>query len=417
MQLFYFTRRTRYLLLFVIVLAANGCLLKKEKNIEKASAGHKTAEERMDDIEARVQYELNMLKDPATNTIPEGIREKELAQAMQVQLQNSLTTPTVANAYTFQGPNNLGGRTRALAYDVRYNGGSNQVILAGGVSGGIFKSNDDGATWVRKSPTGEHFSCTSLAQDPRPGFQDTWYYTTGEASGNSTGAAGAFYTGNGVYKSTNNGETWARLASSNTTALETFSVPQDIINKVIVDPINGNVYIACASAIRRSTDGGSTWATVLNGTLASSNQFTDIVVTSTGKLYAAFAGTNTNTVDGVWSSLPGATSGDVGSWTRIAGTGAATNPAGWNAVNNYGRVVLGIAPSLETRVYALYFNNTASSCLGVAAPEAELFRWDDGSSAWTDLSANLPNEAGCLDGNDPFAVQGGYDPGGGRKAG
>jgi hypothetical protein len=406
MRLFCFIRSTSYLLLFIIVLTANGCLLKKEKEVpQKEESG----DERMDDIESRIQYEFNMIKDPATNSIPEGIHEKEMEQARQVQLQNSLTTPTVSNVYSFQGPNNLGGRTRALAYDVRYNGGSNQTIMAGGISGGIFKSNDDGATWVRKSPLGEHFSCTSLAQDPRVGFQNTWYYTTGEASGNSTGAAGAFYTGNGVYKSTDNGETWARLVNSNTTPLESFSVAQDIINKVIVDPINGNIYIACAATIRRSVDGGTTWTSVLNGTLANSNQFTDIVVTSTGKLYAAFAGTNTSTVDGVWSSLPGATSGDAGSWTRIAGTGAATNPAGWNAVNGYGRVVLGIAPSLETRVYALYYNNTTSNCAGVAAPEAELFRWDDGSSAWTDLSANLPNEAGCSNGNDPFAVQGGYD--------
>lgn len=361
---------------------------------------------RQTDLKGAAEFELNMLKNPVTGQIPEGIRELEKQQAREIAAaQRGITA---SNTYTYQGPDNLGGRTRALAYDVRYNGTSNRVILAGGVSGGIYKSTDDGATWTRKSPLGEHFSCTSLAQDPRAGFQDTWYYTVGEAIGNSTGATGAFYSGNGVYKSTDNGETWARLPSSNTTALETFSTAADIINKVIVDPMNGNVYIACAATIRKSPDGGSTWTTVLSGTLSTSSQYTDIVVTSTGRLYAAFGGNNTSTVDGVWAAPPGPTSGDAGTWTRIAGAGAGGSPTGWNAEGGYGRVVLAIAPSLESRVYALYWNGTSFSCVS-PAPEAELFRWDDVGGTWTDLSANLPDETGCSVGNDPFAVQTGYD--------
>jgi hypothetical protein len=356
------------------------------------------------DFNGAMEYEFNMVKNPITGKIPEGSYEGELAQARAIladQQQNNIVT---VNPYSFQGPDNLGGRTRTIAYDVRFNGTSNQIILAGGISGGVFKSIDNGATWVRKSPTGDHFSCTSLAQDTRVGFQNTWYYGVGEATGNSTGATGAFYSGNGVYKSTDNGETWARLTTSNTSALETFSVAQDFINKIIVDPTDGNVYIACPATIRRSVDGGTTWTTVLSGTLASSGQFTDIVVSSTGRLYASFGGTNTATVDGVWASPPGATSGDVGSWTQIAGAGAGGSPAGWNAEGAYGRVVLGIAPSSENLLYALY-----SITVGACTVEAELFRWDDIGATWTNLSATLPDEPGCLAGNDPFAVQGGYD--------
>ena len=360
------------------------------------------------DYEGAMLYEFNMVKNPVTGTIPEGIYEAEREKARAILANQQLNGIIALNTYSFQGPENLGGRTRTIAYDVRYNGTSNQVILAGGVSGGVYKSTDNGATWVRKSPTGEHFSCTSLAQDTRVGFQDTWYYGVGEASGNSAGASGAFYSGNGVYKSTDNGETWTRLASSNTSALETFSVAQDFINKVIVDPTDGNVYIACPATIRRSVDGGTTWTTVLSGTLASSGQFTDIAVTSTGRLYAAFGGTNSATVDGVWASPPGPTSGDVGAWTQIAGAGAGGSPAGWNAEGAYGRVVLGIAPSSENLVYALYYTTGSPGCPG-AAVEAELFRWDDIGGTWTNLSATLPNDAGCLAGNDPFAVQGGYD--------
>lgn len=358
--------------------------------------------QRMTDFAGALEYEFNLVKDPATGTIPEGIREMELAQAREILQQQSLSNNIEANNYLFQGPNNLGGRTRAIAYDVRFNGTTNQVILAGGVSGGVYKSTDNGATWVRKSPTGQHYSCTSIAQDPRPGSQDTWYYGVGEASGNSAAASGAFYGGNGIYKSTDNGETWTRLPNSNTTALETFTTAADFVNKVIVDPTNGNVYMACPATILRSTDGGMNWATVLSGALSNSGQFTDIVVTSGGRFYAGFSGTNAVGADGVWTSTTGASA----SWTRIAGPGG--TPTGWNANAAYGRVVLGIAPSNEDIVYALYWNGVNSDC-APAATEAELFRWDNATTTWTNLSTTLPDEAGCSIGNDPFAVQGGYD--------
>ncbi|MFN0082481.1 MAG: T9SS type A sorting domain-containing protein [Ferruginibacter sp.] len=349
------------------------------------------------DYQGAVDYEFNMMKNPATGKIPEGSFENEKIQArfiVEQQLQNRVAGGT---SYTFQGPNNLGGRTRSLQYDVRYNGTTNQVIIAGGVSGGIYKSIDNGATWVRKSSTGEHFSCTSLAQDTRVGNMDTWYYTVGEASGNSASETGALYGGNGVYKSTDNGETWSRLVNSNTTALESFSTSADFISKLVVNPTNGDVYIACVSAIRRSTDGGVSWGNVLNGTLSGTNQLTEIAVTSTGVFYAGFSGTHTGGIDGVWRSTTGAS----GSWTRIAGP--TNTPLGWNAQGAYGRVVLAVAPSNENIVYALYAISPEGSGIN-----GEFYRYDASLTTWTTLT--LPDEpGGPLSGNDPFTTQGGYD--------
>ncbi len=377
--------------------ADSGKLVQSEKNEQK----------RFDDINGATEYEFNMIKNPATGKIPEGIRQMEMAQAREISQSQPANAPTLLNAYTFQGPDNLGGRTRTTAYDVRFNGAGNQIILAGGVSGGIYKSTDNGSTWIRKSPTGQHYSVTSLAQDPRPTFQDTWYYTTGEALGNSASEAGAFYIGNGVYKSTDNGETWVRLANSNTGALETFDRREDCITKIVVDPTNGNVYMAALDGIYRSTDGGTIWSNVLTSGAGGINtaMITDIAVTSTGRFYAAFSGQNNTAptdMPGVWTSTTGAS----GSWTRIAGPGG--TPAGWNANGAYGRVVLAIAPSSENLVYALYWNGVSNGCPASAA-EAELFLWNQSTTTWVDRTTNLPNEAGCLVGNDPFAVQGGYD--------
>lgn len=359
---------------------------------------------------AREEYEFNMIKNPKTGDIPIGVFEAELAQARSIYAKQ-VHSKVAANTYTFQGPNNLGGRVRSIKYDVRFNGTSNQVILAGGVSGGVFKSMDNGATWVRKSPTNQLYSVTSIAQDPRPGFQDTWYYGTGELIGNSASETGAAYRGNGVYKSTDNGETWTRLPNSNPGALEAFDRQEDHIMKVVVNPANGHVYMACLYGIQRSTDGGNTWSAPLlssGSAFISTLQITDLVITSTGsRLYAAFGGQSCQTSDGcVVNNVPGvwtSTTGDAGSWTKIAGATAATNPANWDINNSYRRVVLALAPSNQNILYAMYDDGDVNP-----NPEAELYRWDQATTTWADRS-NMPDEPGNSVGNDPFAVQTGYN--------
>ncbi|MBK8611566.1 MAG: hypothetical protein IPL84_16905 [Chitinophagaceae bacterium] len=382
--------------------------VKKPKVPSLMDEDGKQVGEAADDFEGALNYDFNLTKNPVTGKIPDGIRKAELAQARQVLDQQGDNFENLGS-YSFQGPDNLGGRTRSIVYDVRFNGTTNRIILAGGVSGGVYKTIDNGASWVRKSPTGDLFSVSTIAQDPRPGFQDTWYYAGGEWTGNSASAVGASYRGKGVYKSIDNGETWTFLPASNTGVLESFDHRADYIMKLAVDPTNGNVYMAALDAVYRSTDGGTTWGIVLTSGSGSfgTGMATDITVTPSGRFYAAFAGTgNTAPTDmpGVWTSTTGA----LASWTKIAGSGSGTSPAGWNANGTYGRVVVAYAPSDPDKLYALYWNGINSTCGGPAA-EAELFRWSLVGGSWTDLSSTLPDEAGCLEGNDPFAVQGGYD--------
>lgn len=382
----------------------NSCSVTRSKTGQVVKVYKFTEAESESEFNEAIEEEIELLKDPHTGKIPADARELELKQAAEILVsQQSEHSLVSANTYTFQGPSNFGGRTRAIAFDVA--DATSNTIIAGSVSGGVFKTTNGGSSWTRVSSNAQQYTITALAQDTRSGQTANWYYAGGENLGNSVSESGAFYLGDGVYKSTDNGNTWTRLTASNTGSVFSFDNCSDLISKLVVDPTNGNVYAAAAGQIIRSTNGGTNWSTVLGPGCSNNSQVSDIVCTSTGRLYAAFSGSTASPNDGVWTSTTGAS----GSWTHIAGTSSSPGHANWNANAAYGRVVLAIAPSSENLVYALYYRNFTSNCAGTIGAEAEFFRYDQVANTWTDLSATLPDESGCRNGNDPFAVQGGYD--------
>ena len=381
----------------------------------------------------RVKYEFDMVKNPVTGKIPEGIFEKELVFAKALPARgadNPLIRGGALNTYLPAGPNNIGGRTRALAYDVRYNGASNRVIISGSVSGGIMRSTDGGATWTRVSPQNDIHNVTAVAQDPRSGFQDTWYAGGGEALGNSTGiVALTNYLGWGIWKSVNNGASWTKLSLTAITdlpgnaapgsALEMFDNPFDFVHKLAVNPANGDLYVCGHRRLLRSQNGGTSFQTVFGSTTASTpeNGQMDIAITNTGRI---FLGVNGGFQDlalrGVWVSGTGA----LNSFVRIAG-GQRLNVdsvAGWrgNAYTFFSgttytskRILLALAPSNQNMAYVLYENGLLSD---EGQPEGDLFRLDISGNTftWINRSANMPDfPGGNFAGVDPYSTQEGYD--------
>ncbi|MCB0732896.1 MAG: hypothetical protein KDC88_17885, partial [Ignavibacteriae bacterium] len=191
--------------------------------------------------------------DPKTNEIPNGIRQNELIFAKNLQEKNSLNKKANTNELEWKeaGPKDVGGRTRAIAVDVT----NSNTIIAGGVSGGIWKSIDKGATWQMKSTTSQILSVTTIAQDPRSGKTNTWYYASGEFSGSSQDQGFTHrVSGGGVYKSTDNGETWNLLTNTKDTNPSAWNTPYDFVSKIIVNPVTGTVFIAShAFGIMKST--------------------------------------------------------------------------------------------------------------------------------------------------------------------
>src|SRR5258705_12533723 len=200
--------RSSILLLIAVCVVILAFFIKKNNSSTVrfvASISKEYEEQETRYTEMRAKYDFDMMKDPVTGKIPYVIYEKEheFAKALPVKGfdVNSTARTEALNTYYPAGPNNQGGRTRAVAYDVRYNGSTNKVILTGGVSGGIMRSADGGATWTRVSPDNEIHNLYTLVQDPRSGNQDTWYAGGGESIGNSADEVGAVYLGFGIYKS------------------------------------------------------------------------------------------------------------------------------------------------------------------------------------------------------------------------
>lgn len=350
----------------------------------------------------RLEFEIGQLVDPSTGEIPRNIKQKELVYAKKhlLPLQkesnrygvnpNSLNNESgakslAAETFVNMGPFNVGGRTRAIEIDVN----DEDILLAGGVSGGVWKSIDQGQSWTRTSGLQDHPSVTSIVQDQRTGKTSEWYYSTGEFSGNSASDRGAFYYGNGIYKSTDNGDSWQLITSTaqpGTSGTDVIRTTQrfTIIDELTIDYSEANgteIYASGLSEIIRSTDGFQTFEVVL-GADNGGNNFTDVAITSTGKVFAVIANSSfngSNAEDGIFMSDDGIT------WTSIEPT--------TNFPSSFSRMEIAIDPNNENRVYFVGSDR--------------LFLFDDATDTWTDLSTNLGTSTEDL--GTGHNIQGGYD--------
>jgi hypothetical protein len=355
-----------------------------------------------DQAAGRAEWETERLADPTTGRIPPNARRDELSFARTLPVLNNtnLSSGRLSSIYTYRGPSNVGGRTRALAIDVS----NENIILAGSVNGGIWRSVDSGLTWNRSWGLNVNQAITWISQDKRAGHTNTWYCSTGEAIGASSSGAGAYYLGNGIYKSTDGGLTWSVLSFTSSSTPHTFDDVFDLIYKVVPSqhvPNVNFVYAASYGAIFLSNDGGLSW-NLQKGTQSGSaySYYTDVDVTTTGIAYATLSSDGPD--KGIWRrDLANA-------WTKIS-------PPGWDT-GTVNRVVIGINPSNENQVYFLgetpFMGKLTTNYKG--DPEwTSLWKYTyvsgNGSGAggqWQDLSANIPYDSSQM-GN--FNSQGGYN--------
>ena len=343
-----------------------------------------------ENLRGRLKYQQQRLANPITHQIPQNIRRTELrfAQALLKQQKTGNEQLRVnEQLWLPRGPYNLGGRTRALAIDIN----DENVILAGGASGGMWRSQDGGGSWVKTNPENSVQSTTSIVQDTRPGKTNTWYYSTGELRGNTAeGGGGALYRGNGIFKSTDGGLSWQSLAATTNTTPQEYDNTFEFVWNLAVDTSNqiqDEIYAAGFGAISRSTDGGQTWNRVLGYDTNFIARYTNVVVSPQGVVYATLSNTSVanrgGTVKGFYRSVDGV------NWTEIT-------PPGLPRIHD--RTVMAISPQDENEVYFLTYTPGTPGLL-----KYNLWKYTylsgNGSGTdgtWENLSANVPALGGSL---------------------
>ena len=181
-------------------------------------------------------------------------RAQEQRRAMELETQlagRAKAAGLQPSRWEAIGPNNVGGRVRAIAFDPR----NANKVFAGTASGGLWISEDSGESWRANQDFLPNLSVTTIVADPvNPGVM---YLGTGEASAGLVGV--------GAFKSTDNGNTWQYLANTNPDT----NADWRFVNRLALHPFQPQVLLAALTnnnlqtgAIYRSTDGATSWMRV-----------------------------------------------------------------------------------------------------------------------------------------------------------
>lgn len=304
-----------------------------------------------DDRDAMVKEEFLRLRNPETNMIPFGIHEREhdfvesLAHDNGSSLWAAPAADTTLRLDSLQlqqhGIERTGGRTRSLVIDCT----NENIILAGAVGGGVWRSTDAGKSWTKTTADGYVHSVSALIQDTRPGHRHEWYYGTGEAFSSAGYPVYGWDIGSGIFRSIDSGKTWNMLPSTSVARAARPTSPFHFTHSLSIDATRSDstvIYAACNGAIMRTNNAGATWNVAVGSTTAATVVWSDVCTNSAGTVYATIGGGSSA---GVWRSADGLT------FTNIS--------AGTSVGNITGRARICAAPS-DTNTVWLYKSSATS---------------------------------------------------------
>ena len=191
-----------------------------------------------------------------------GVNYKQQAFQKAVRLRQESGVARKKLDWIERGPGNVGGRTRGLIVDERDT--THLTWLVGSAGGGIWKTTTGGEDWTLVTEELPNMATSTLATsaaDP-----NIVYAGTGE------GFDDQMIKGDGIYKSTDGGDSWEVLAATKNDARF------NNVLRLVVDPNDPNIVLAATRGdfrvqpdtakastvgqIMKSTDGGLTWRAV-----------------------------------------------------------------------------------------------------------------------------------------------------------
>lgn len=265
------------------------------------------------------------------------------------------------------GSATMSGRISVVTGRVEKNGKTTLII--GSASGGVWKSEDGGTTFRPIFDKVDVQSIGAIALDPKA--PNTYWVGTGEPwTRNSVSI------GDGVYKTTDGGDTWVRMGLPNS----------ERVSKILIDPNNSDVVYVCVpgklwsdSADRglyKTSDGGRTWAQIIKAPNLSTGCSTIAMDPKDPNRLLVGMWDFRRTGWGFRSGGPNAdapsgsamleTRDGGATWTKMDASTNAGLPKG-----PWGRLAIAFAPSENQRVYAL-----------IEGVRSALFRSDDGGRTW-----------------------------------
>jgi photosystem II stability/assembly factor-like uncharacterized protein len=242
----------------------------------------------------------------------------------------------------------VAGRVSALAVDPAHS----DVVYLGAAMGGLWKTTNGGSLWTPLSDGQPSIAIGSIAIDPSNA--DIVYAGTGEEN-----FSGDSYYGAGILKSADGGKSWTQYCGPFCGPLgkDGYYGGGARIGGIAIDPADNQVLLAAAAlsgkdGIYRSSDGGQTWARVLPGNPGTAVLFDP---GDGNTAYAAIGNIFAGGVTGVYKST------DAGqSWSPDNGSGADSLPLGDAA-----RIALAMAPQNHRTLFAGVASRSSGSLLGL----------------------------------------------------
>jgi len=256
------------------------------------------------------------------------------------------------------GPVGQGGRVD----DFAVHPDNPKVFFVGFATGGLWKTTNNGTTFRPVFDTYGTHSIGALAL--APSNPEILYVGTGEANNRQSSSFGE-----GMYKSTDGGETFVHIGLRDSQSIARVIVHPDDPDTVWV-AANGHLFGANEErGVFKSSDGGASWSKVLY--VDENTGATDMVIdpSNADTLFAAtyqrrrtaccFVGGGPGS--GLWRSIDGGNN-----WTRLEGDGL---PSG-----TMGRIALAMTPADPNVVYAQI---EVAANREQALTEAEAANWDE----------------------------------------